>query len=78
MSKDTASSDPLKFKPRPRLDVTVFERQPVPKASHDGDQPAVLTAAERGLHEEDETEGQEGPLAPCPTLDPNGFVSNGD
>lgn len=64
----------LKFKSRHHLDVTAFERQPAPKASLYGlDQPAVLIAEERGLHE-DETKGQEEPLAPCPTLDLNGRV----
>ena len=31
----------------------------------------VLIATERGWREEDETEGQEEPLAPCPTPDFN-------
>ena len=34
----------------------------------------VLIATERGLHEEDETEGQEEPLAPCPTPDFNVLI----
>ena len=32
------------------------------------DQPAVLIAAERGVREEEETEGHEEAMAPCPTL----------
>ena len=54
------------------MDATTFGKQPAPKATHYGvDQPTVLIAAERGLREEEETEGQEEPLAPCPTLDLN-------
>lgn len=47
----------LKFKSRHHLDVTAFERQPAPKASLYGlDQPAVLTAEERGLREDETSE----------------------
>lgn len=42
-----------------------------PNSLHYDIEPAVLIAAERGLHEEDETKGQEEPLAPCPTPDFN-------
>lgn len=63
---------PLKVRPRHPLEVNAFERQQAPKACHYGvSQPVVLIAAERGLPEEDETQGQKDPLAPCPTLDLN-------
>lgn len=44
--------------------------------SHYGVDGSVVLIAERGLYEEDETKGQEEPLAPWPTLDLSGLMSS--